>query len=952
METFLQLVAKDLYKKSGNDLSRIAVVFPNKRAGLFFNEYLAEESDIPIWSPAYLSITELLQSLSSLRLGDSIRLICELYNIFLQETEREEPLDEFYFWGELLLSDFDDVDKNMVDADQLFNNLQNLKEIMEGFGYLNEEQEEAIQQFFQNFSIEKQTELKERFISIWDKLGAIYNNYKERLTSLGIAYEGMLYRDSINQLNTEVLPYEKYVFVGFNVLNKVERTLFTKLKNSGKAMFYWDYDVFYTQMVNTRHEAGIYITKNLKDFPSELPEDLFDNLRNPKNVQFISASTENAQVRFLPSWIRQTISEREKETAIVLCNEALLLPGLHAIPDEVKNVNITMGFPLSQTPAYTFVDAVLELQTTGYSQDTGRYTYGAVQKVLKHPYTRVLSSHADILEHDITSNNRFYPLPSELKLDPFLSKLFTPCFTLTELCNYLTELLKEVASIYREETTDKDVFNQLYQESLFKCYTICNRMLNLVSSGNLKVRTDTFKRLIHRLMGSTNIPFHGEPAIGMQIMGVLETRNLDFKNVVILSLNEGLLPKTGGESSFIPYSLRKAFEMTTIEHQDAIYAYYFYRLIQRAENVSFLYNTSSDGLNQGEASRFLLQFMIEWPHSISHEFLEAGQSPLSTHEISLPKTSDIIDKLHQSFCGDNPESTLSPSALNAYLDCTLKFYFRYIARIKIKDELNTEIDSATFGSIFHYAVELIYKKLTQDSEVIRKNDLEKLLKNDTLIQSYVDMAFKKLFFHIPFEELAEYNGTQLINSKVIATYIKQLLRIDQQYTPFEMVGMEKNVREIVEIETSRGKTKIRIGGQIDRIDCKEDTLRIVDYKTGGNPKIPSSIQQLFTPAEDRPSYIFQTFLYAAIMCKKQPLKVAPSLLYIHKAASESYSPVIEMGEPRKEKTPINNFAFLEDEFRENLHILLQEMYNEEIGFTQTEHRKFCGYCDYKGICKR
>lgn len=952
MKTFLQLVAKDLYIKSENNLSRIAVVFPNKRAGLFFNEYLAEESDIPIWSPAYLSISELLQSLSTLRLGDSIRLICELYKIFLQETERDEPLDEFYFWGELLLNDFDDVDKNLVEADKLFNNLQNLKEIMEGYDYLNEEQEEAIRQFFQNFSIEKQTELKDRFISIWDKLGSIYQNYKAQLNTLGIAYEGMLYRDAINKLNPETLPYEKYVFVGFNVLNKVERSLFTKLQDAGKAMFYWDYDVFYTQMENTRHEAGVYITRNLKDFPSELPEEVFDNLQKPKNIQYISASTENAQARYLPSWIRQTISEKERETAVVLCNESLLLPTLHAIPDEVKNVNITMGFPLSQTPAYTFVDAILELQTTGYNQNTGRYTFDAVQKVLKHPYTRMLSAQADNLEHEISSKNRFYPLPSELQQDPFLSKLFTPCFSLASLCSYAAELLKEVAVIYREETTEKDVFNQLYQESLFKCYTISNRMLSLVSSGNLKVRIDTFKRLMHRLMAATNIPFHGEPAIGMQIMGVLETRNLDFKNLVILSLNEGLLPKTGGESSFIPYSLRKAFGMTTIEHQDAIYAYYFYRLIQRAENITFLYNTSSDGLNRGEASRFLLQFLIESPHAITQEFLEAGQSPQSTLQITVPKSKEIMDRLYQLYSEDGSKKIISPSALNVYLDCRLKFYFRFIAQIKIKEEVNTEIDSATFGSIFHYAVELIYKKLTQKNKLIRKEDLETLLKNDALIQSYVDTAFKELFFQIPLEEQAEYNGTQLINSKVIATYIKQLLRIDMQYTPFEMVGMEKNVKEVVEIETSRGKTKVRIGGQIDRIDSKEDTLRIVDYKTGGNPKIPVDVKQLFTPAEDRPGYVLQTFLYAAILCKKQPLKVAPSLLYIHKAASENYSPVIEMGEPRKDKAPINNFAFIEDEFREYLYALLQDIYNENIDFAQTENTKFCSFCDYKGICKR
>lgn len=951
METFLQLVAKDLYIKSEKDLSRTAVVFPNKRAGLFFNEYLATQSESPIWSPAYLSISELLESLSSLKKGDSIGLICQLHKIFLEETQRDEPLDEFYFWGELLLSDFDDVDKNLVDADMLFSNIKDLKGVMEGYDFLNKEQEEAIQQFFQNFSIEKHTELKERFTSLWDKLGSIYNRYKQALESDGTAYEGMLYRDAINQLDTDKLPYDKYVFVGFNLLNKVEHKLFSKLKESGKALFYWDYDLFYTQMEGTKHEAGTYITMNLNHFPSELPEEYFDNLRKPKKVQFISASTENAQARYFPEWIEQNFSGKERENAVVLCNESLLLPVLHTIPQKVENINITMGFPLSQTPAYTFIDSLLELQTNGYNRETGRYTHDTVVKVLKHPYTRTISTEADLLEKEITSTNRFYPLPSELKRGEFLSKMFTPVASLTQLCNYITELLKEAAAIYRTEETEKDVFNQLYRESLFKCYTICNRMLNLVSSGELVVRTDTFKRLIHRLLASTNIPFHGEPAIGMQIMGVLETRNLDFKNLVIMSLNEGLLPKSGGDSSFVPYSLRKAFGMTTVEHQDALYAYYFYRLIQRAENITLLYNTSSDGLNRGEASRFLLQFMIEWPHPVTRKFLEAGQSPQGSYEISVAKSQEIINKLHALFNAESGRA-LSPSALNAYLDCRLKFYYKYIARIKSPNEVNTDIDSVTFGSIFHYAVELIYKKMTQAGSLIRKEELEKLLQNDALIQNYVDLAFKKEFFKIPAEERSEYNGTQLINAKVIATYVKQLLRIDMLYTPFEMVAMEKEVSETLEIQTPKGRVGIKLGGKIDRIDRKEETLRIVDYKTGGTPKTAANIEELFTPSDDRPGYIFQTFLYSAIMNRNQSYKVAPSLLYIHKASSDEYSPVVEMGEPKKGKIPVDNFSLVEDEFRKQLKSLIEEIFDESTPFIQTEYGKRCEYCDYKGICKR
>ena len=709
MQTFLQLVAHDLYSKIGNDLSRTVLVFPNKRANLFFNGYLAGESDQPIWAPAAMSISDLFQKLSVQKTGDPIRLVCELYKVFKEETQSQETLDDFYFWGELLISDFDDVDKNMVDADKLFSNLQGLKNLMDNYDFLDKEQEEAIRQFFQNFSIERRTELKEKFISLWDKLGSIYHRYQENLTELGIAYEGMLYRNVIEQLDTERLKYDKYIFVGFNVLNKVEHQFFKLLQDADKAMFYWDYDIFYTQQIK-KHEAGEFLKRNLQDFPNELPDSYFDSFKTPKNIRYISASTENAQARFLPEWIRTTFSNsecEEKENAVVLCNEALLLPVLHSIPQEVKNVNITMGFPLAQTPVYSFINAAMELQTNGYRSDTGRFTYEAVSAILKHPYTQQLSTHADSLEDELTKTNRFYPLPSELKQDDFLSNLFTPRSGIKDLCDYLVGLIKDISILYRKEGEYNDIFNQLYRESLFQSHLKINRLYSLIESGELNVRTDTLKRLISKVLTASNIPFHGEPAIGMQVMGVLETRNLDFRNLVMLSLNEGQLPKSGGESSFIPYNLRKAFGMTTIEHKNAVYAYYFYRLIQRAENITLLYNTSSDGLNRGEESRFMLQLLVEGPHEITREYLEAGQSPQSNQEIQIEKTPEVLRRIYRAYDSSNPKSViLSPSALNAYLDCRLRFYYRYVAGLKTPDEVSAEIDSALFGTIFHLSAQL------------------------------------------------------------------------------------------------------------------------------------------------------------------------------------------------------------------------------------------------------
>lgn len=959
MESFLKLVAADLYKHTKGNLAHTAVVFPNKRAGLFFNEYLAQESDSPIWSPAYVSISELFRSLSPWEVGDPVKLVCELYKIFRRETQSTETLDDFYFWGEMLISDFDDADKNKVDTDKLFSNLQDLRNIMDDYTFIDDEQEEAIRQFFQNFSIERRTALKERFISLWDVLGNIYKGFRESLASQNIAYEGMMYRHVIEHLDVDKLPYEKYVFVGFNVLNKVEHTLFTQLKDAGKAVFYWDYDEFYMKENRqaVTHEAGEFIRRNLRDFPSPLSGELFKNLSKPKEVHYIASSTENAQARYLPQWIRNNLTTPEKETAVVLCNEALLQPVLHSLPAEIKHVNITMGFPLSQTPVYSFLIALLELHTHGFNFKSGRYTFQSVVTLLKHPYTRQLTGQAELLEKELTRNNRFYPLPGELGKDEFLTRLFTPLSGNLNLCIRLSETLQQVAGIYQANTSgteDTDAFNQLYRESLFKAYTTINRFRTLIEEDELTVQSETFRRLLVKVLSATNIPFHGEPAIGMQVMGVLETRNLDFRHLVLLSVNEGQLPKSGGDSSFIPYNLRKAFGMTTIEHKIAVYAYYFYRLLQRAERITLIYNTSSDGLNRGEWSRFMLQFLIEWPHPITRQFLEAGQSPQGTSPITVEKTPDVMRRMQSLFdVRANPKAKFSPSALNYYLDCPLKFYYRYVAGLSAPDEVSAEIDSATFGSIFHYAAEHIYKDLTTHGKVINKEALETLLRNEVKLQDYVDTAFKKLFFNVPQNEKPEYNGVQLINSAVIARYLKQLLQNDLRYAPFTFIASEMEVDEPIDIQTPKGVIKSRIGGIIDRMDSKDGTLRIVDYKTGGDADTPPHVESLFIPDKKRSNYVFQTFLYAAIMCRKQPtMKIAPALLYIHRAATETYSPVIQMGEPRKPKEAVEDFSKYEKEYRERLQGLLEEIFNPEKSFAQTEIIEKCTYCDFKALCKR
>ena len=967
METFLQLVAKDLYGKVGHDLSRTAVVFPNKRASLFFDESLASEADgKPLWSPVYSSISELFQSLSPYAVGDPIRLACLIYKVYREQTGSDETLDEFFFWGELLISDFDDIDKNMADAGRLLGNLQELKD-MDDYSFLTTAQEAAVREFFRNFSIEKSTQLKQKFMTIWNHLGGIYTTFRQTLHDAGIAYEGMMYRDVIERIDVSALPYERIVFVGFNVLNKVEQLLFSRLRDAGKALFYWDYDTYYASAHHSAaaglpfaREAGEFIMRNMREFPNSLPEECFDVMRRQKTVRYVAAPTENAQARYIPQWYSsintgephgQTGDKTgEKENAVVLCNEALLQPVLHSLPREVHSVNITMGFPLSGTPISGLIGVLTSMQTEGYDTQGGTYAYKYVAPVLRHPYIQQLSPVAAATDRELTRDNRFSVPPSELWRDGVLSKVFRPQDGNAAICRWLNGVISDVATLYRDNNDaddSRDMYRQLYRESLFKAYTLVNRLLTLTESGELNVTTQTFVNLLDRLLAAASIPFHGEPAIGLQIMGVLETRNLDFRNLLMLSVNEDKLPKNDGDASFIPYNLRRAFGLTTVEHRMSVYAYYFYRLIQRAENVTLMYNTSDDGLNRGEMSRFMLQYLVESGQHIGRHSLVAGQMPEAARTISVGKTTGMLHRLAERYSPEAADgSYLSPSAINKYLDCHLMFYYRYVAGIRSDDEVSADIDAATFGNVFHKAAELIYTELTARGSVVNAASIDVLLKNTHLIGRYVDEAFRQEFFHVEAGQAVHYNGTQLISRSVIVRFIANMLRADREYAPFTIVALEKNVTETMDTDTSAGHISLRLGGKIDRMDSKDGVLRIVDYKTGGDtPKSPT-MDKAFT-GKDRDGRLLQTFLYSAMVCHShKDCKVRPALFMVSKRQGADRPVELKLG-----TETIDDFRQHDEEYRRRLTEVVREIFDTAVPFSQTDNKdKHCANCDYARLC--
>lgn len=896
MKDFLAYVADDMLSKYGNNLSRVAVVFPNKRASLFLNEHLARLAQKPIWSPACITISELFRQQSDYQVADPIKLVCDLHKSFCLCTGLQETLDKFYGWGQLLLTDFDDIDKNMADADLVFANLRDIHEL-DDISYLTDEQREMIQRFFSNFSEQHNTELKERFLRLWSHFADIYHDYNRRLAEQQLTYEGALYRQVVSShlssLTSHLAPYDHYLFVGFNLLQKVELQLFSELQKAGKAHFYWDFDHYYMK----RHEAGQYIGRYLQQFPNELDiesTDIYGNFSKQKHITYISAPTEDIQARYVSTWLRENQRLKDgRRTAIVLCNENLLQTVVHCLPDEIDKVNVTTGYPLSQTPVASLINIWFDLQLLGR-------TPRMLRILQRHPYAKYISDDQ---------------LP-------------------------LLQILREVATNGKEDISDP-----LFQESLFRAYTLVNRIENLRQSGDLNVDLATLQRLTSQIIQQTSIPFHGEPAEGIQVMGVLETRNLDFDHVLLLSCNEGNIPRGVNDSSFIPHNIRQAYELTTIDNKVTIYAYYFHRLLQRASDVTILYNNSTEDGQRGEMSRFMLQLMVESPHTITRRTLQSGQSVQKWQPVPIEKTPHVMQVLQSQFTTQH--SFLSPTAITKYMRCPLQFYYLYVADIQQPDtpDDEQELDNRIFGNIFHEAADIIYHQLPK---YIEKPLLEHLLKSKVEIERAVDEAFHRV---IPY---APKRGLHLINREVIIHYLRQLISIDLRLAPFTILGLECDVFRPLSPLTSHF-SPLTIGGRIDRLDLitegNEELIRVVDYKTGSkSPKPLPDVDAIFLPENihEHADYYLQTFVYADIVSRQRPdHKVSPALLFIQHAGGKDYNPTLTLG-----REPVRDIAPYSTRFNELLDEKIMEMFSPDVPFVPTDDLRICDTCPFKQMCKR
>jgi CRISPR/Cas system-associated exonuclease Cas4 (RecB family) len=859
MDSFLAQVARTLYDKYGDDISSLEIVFPSRRARLFFEDELTKIARRPLWQPHFLSLDEVAENLAGMRSGDHTRLITELYKAY--SRHHNESFDSFYFWGEMLLSDFDSVDKYLLDADILFANVADLKLLEAEADYLTDEQRSVIARFWSSFGPRADySEQQKKFIEIWTTLAPVYHEFRAALAAENLAYSGMVHRvaaEKIRRGEASMGDSRRYVVAGFNALSACEKIIFDYLASSHEVEFFWDWDHYYVD--NKEQEAGLFLRENLRRYPPKTPlPDDFRNFTRHKYISVVSTPSDSLQCKYITDFLREHAGA-DKETAIVLTDENLLTAVLNAIPPEVEAVNVTMGYPLKSTLEYSFLERLITLQSRrgerGFHRDD-------VQGLESHLLSKGL-----------------------------VEAIMTPT---DEGWRALADYLKNIFSIIGG---NKD-FTGIILENI-------NKLQNSLAACGVELSTSTFASLLRRVLQSVSIPFEGEPLRGVQIMGILETRNLDFKNVLLLSATDDTFPGARATAaSFIPHNLRLAYGLPTPLHHEGVYAYYFYRLLQRADNVHISYSSHADQRSSGEQSRYIYQLEYESPHRIERREigLDVGAEP--AQPITIAKTPQMLPR------------TLSPTSFFNFVQCPLKYYFRSVAGLRAAEEETGEIDAPKFGTILHKAMELFHRGAPSVEEAV---------------DGAIELA------------AAEPSGELLLAREIVIKYIRgSILPYDERH---------EAVVEELEKPLSASVGGVQFTGFADRVDRLPDgRARIVDYKTGTPNLEFKGLEALFSPETgDQNPAALQTLLYAMMFAHTTGRDVQPALYYVRAMRAPDYSPLLVN---REKGAQVISYAPYREKFEELLSNKIAELLDPERPFTQCADPTPCAWCDYNTICQR
>lgn len=954
MHNFLRNTAEKILKES-ESLREVVVVLPNRRAGLFFTQHMGTLIDQPTWMPEVKTIEDVFYGFAGKRPADDLTLIFELYRVYGDLHPEPESFDRFFFWGEMILKDFNDVDQFMADPDKLYHHLAEIKELESDLSFLTENQIELIRQFWNSF-ISQDKKHQEKFLKFWQVLKPLYRAFQASLEVSGLAYSGKLYRQVAMGLSEIQKPDKKYIFLGFNAFTKTEELLIKHFIKEFGAEIHWDVDAYYT--LDGNQEAGLFFREYRKDpilgptFPKELP-----NLIQSKDSKIKTYATplKVNQANLVGSLLEQ-IPDQEalEETVVILPDEQLLFPVLHSLPERINQVNVTMGYPVKNAPVYAFLEAVLEMQRFIKIENGEPFFYHQpIKNLLSSTYLKsVNEGFCKGVLGEIQAMNKVYISRTELGKGGKLFELIFQKLEADQLFPYLSTLMQELAELLKDD--------MLQRNYLFQCFKQLTRLRETFEKEEqFSIDREFFIRLFRQVFQEVKLPFEGEPLRGLQIMGVLESRNLDFRRVIICNMNEDSFPPSAGLNSMIPFSIRRAFGLPVQEQNDAIYAYTFYRLLHAAEEVHMIYTTAADQGKAGEKSRYLQQMEVELNQDLSEEVIYVPIDQKSTDAIRIEKTPSILQTLERYLVGSDghSETAFSPSALNVYLDCRLKFYLQYIAGIKEKEEVSEEIDAGVFGNLAHYSLENLYsgfiqrKKRTQ----IEEGDFAELRKN--WIFPAVEKAIRD-FYHLEDEAETKLNGQLAIARDVIQGYVDQVLAYDASTAPFRLISLEKEKKyqTTLQIKTLNGARRVALRGIIDRVDELNGVIRLIDYKSGGDQKTFPDLDALFDRSlEKRNKAAMQTLFYGLIYQGTHPENTAPlkpTIFNLKEVFNDNFDPYLYQKEGRKTGIEVLDYKDYDPDFKSKLKELLEELYNPEIPFDQTEVLKKCEYCPYKEICGR
>ncbi len=949
MRRFLDEVASALYGTYGECVSDLQIVFPGKRARLFFNESLLQlTGDRPLWQPAYRSMDELIRDCSPLEVAEPLRLVAELYPVYRQH-HAGESFDRFYRWGELLLADFDRIDKYRIDARALYANVSDLKEIDAHFSSLFNDQDDdqrneslgLVREFWNSLgrgavrSAEQQ-----HFLGVWRSLYPIYTAYRERLAGLGIAYPGMIYREVADRLDDcEPDPSfagKHFCFVGFNALNSCEQLLFDHLKRHGLADFFWDYDDYFLD--GEHQEAGRFIRRNIVRFGSDGSFD-HRNFEQPKQIEVIATPSDLLQCKVLYDELEKIHRRQgylDKETAIVLTDESLLLPLLHSLPPLVERLNVTMGYPLSDTVPYALFERLVALQG---QRDGDRFNHTETIRLLSHPY--LVEAEPGVGRYLAEIEQRQYLwVPASLFSDhPLLGRIFRPVDTPAAMNGYLHEVLGRFGAV---ESGTLEARQR--KEFIYQILLSLDRLEATAAQCSLELSMGVYLSLVRQALGNQRIPYEGEPLSGLQVMGILETRNLDFKNVLLLSLADDTFPGNREGASYVPFNLRQAFGLPTPQDHEAMYAYYFYRLIARCESLTLMYSSAADGQRTGEQSRYLYQLEYESPHAIRRSNINLRVEVHTPPPIRIEKD----DRLMARLWGMN----LSPSRVNRYITCPLQFYFAEVERLRPDDRPLGQITPFDRGNLLHRAMELLYTPL------VGKPDAREAIA--ALTPARIEQAVSEAMAMELGARSGEVDqlGRLRMERDTVLRYVRDIVSYDARLPhAYTVEALEREVERTVELAPGRS---LKLCGKADRIDRLADgTLRVIDYKSGGDKTDYRSLEELMLSESARQgddrlrgynNAVLQLFLYAW-MLDESGAGCRPALYTTRDIALPGFSP-----EPVGKEPPALEdgrvTAPLLQAVEGHLHSLLIELFDQTKPFVQTTHEKSCAWCDFRLLCGR